>query len=42
MPSTEGFTDIFVSSFVMMRQTKRRAGSQGARGQQKEEEEKGV
>ena len=41
MPSTEGFTAIFVSSFVMMRQTKTRAGSQGARRRQ-EEEEKGV
>ena len=40
MPSTEGFTAIFVSSFVMMRQTKTRAGSQGARRRQ-EEEEKG-
>ena len=41
MPSTEGFTAIFVSSFVMMRQTKTRAGSQGARRRQ-EEEAKGV
>ena len=43
MPSTEGFTGIFVSSFVMMRQTKMRAGSQAARRQlEKKEKEKGV
>ena len=42
MPSTEGFTGIFVSSFVMMRQTKMRAGSQAARRQLEKEKEKGV
>ena len=37
MPSTEEVTGIFVNSFiVMMKQTKMRAGSRGARRQLKE------